>query len=146
VLALRAGPAQMGYLSALVWLPSLLFALRAGGWADRHGHRRIIMIAADLGRAALLGSIPAAYALGVLTLAQLFVVAFAVGTLSIFFTVSNGTLFVSLVPSDRYLAGNSLVYQSRALSFVAGPSLGGLLVQVLSAPFGSRPSSSPGSA
>jgi MFS family permease len=135
VLALRATPAEMGYLSALIWLPSLLFALHAGAWVDRRGRRRVTMIAADLGRAALLGSIPVAYALGVLTLAQLFLVAFAAGTLSTFFTVSDGTLFVSLVGSDDYLAGNSLVYQSRALSFVGGPSLGGLLVQALSAPF-----------
>jgi MFS family permease len=48
----------MGYLSALVWLPSLLFALHAGAWVDRRGHRRVTMIAADLGRAALLASIP----------------------------------------------------------------------------------------
>jgi len=58
VLALHANPAEMGYLSALIWLPSLLFALHAGAWVDRRGHRRATMIAADLGRAALLASIP----------------------------------------------------------------------------------------
>jgi len=125
----------MGYLSALIWLPSLLFALHAGAWVDRRGHRRATMIAADLGRAALLASIPVCSALGVLSLAQVFAVAFAAGTLSIFFTVSDAGLFVSLVPSDQYVAGNSLIYQSRALAAVGGPSLGGLLVQALSAPF-----------
>jgi MFS family permease len=54
VLALRATPAEMGYLSALIWLPSLLFALHAGAWVDRRGRRRVTMIAADLGCAALL--------------------------------------------------------------------------------------------
>ena len=125
----------MGYLSALIWLPSLLFALHAGAWVDRRGHRRATMIAADLGRAALLASIPVCSALGVLSLAQLFAVAFAAGTLSIFFTVSDAGLFVALVPGDQYVAGNSLIYQSRALAAVAGPSVGGLLVQALSAPF-----------
>ncbi len=134
VLALRAGPAEMGYLGALVWLPSLLFALHAGAWADRHGHRRATMMTADLGRAALLASIPACYAFGVLTLGQLYAVAFCAGTLSVLFTVSDGALFVSVVPADRYVEGNALVYASRALSFVGGPSLGGVLVQVLSAP------------
>ncbi len=128
VLALRATPAEMGYLSALIWLPSLLFALHAGAWVDRRGHRRATMIAADLGRAALLASIPVCSALGVLSLAQLFAVAFAAGTLSIFFTVSDAGLFVALVPSGQYVEGNSLIYQSRALSAVAGPSVGGLLV------------------
>ena len=126
VLALHASPAEMGYLSALIWLPSLLFALHAGAWVDRRGHRRATMIAADLGRAALLTSIPVCSALGVLSLAQVFAVAFAAGTLSIFFTVSDSGLFVSLVPSDQYVAGNSLIYQSRALAAVGGPSAGGL--------------------
>jgi predicted MFS family arabinose efflux permease len=93
------------------------------------------MITADLGRALLLGSIPACYLVGVLTLWQLYAVAFAVGTLSVLFKVSESAVFVALMGSGRYVEGNSLVYGSRAVSFVAGPSLGGLLVQVLSAPF-----------
>jgi MFS family permease len=135
VLALHASAAEMGYLGALVWVPSLLFGLHAGLWADRRGHRRATMIAADLGRAALLGSIPMCYALGLLTLGQLYAVAFGVGTLSVLFSVSDAALFVSVVPPDRYVEGNSLVYGSRALSFVGGPSVGGVLVQLLSAPF-----------
>jgi len=134
VLALHAGAAQMGYLTALEWLPSLLFGLPAGAWVDRRGRRRQTMIAADLGRAALFGSIPIAYAVHALTLAQLFAVTFAAGTLSIVFNVSNGTLFVSIVAESQYVDGQSLLYGSRALSFVGGPSVGGVLVQALSAP------------
>jgi hypothetical protein len=68
VLALHAGPAQMGYLTALEWLPSLLFGLPAGAWVDRRGGRRRTMIAADLGRAALFASVPVCYLLQVLML------------------------------------------------------------------------------
>jgi MFS family permease len=135
VLALHAGAAQMGYLTALEWLPSLLFGLPAGAWVDRRGRRRRTMIAADLGRAALFASVPACYALHLLTLPQLYLVTFGAGTLSILFNVSDATLFVSIVPPERYLDGQSLIYGSRALSFAGGPSVGGLLVQVLSAPF-----------
>jgi len=134
VLVLHASAADMGYLTALIWLPSLLFGLHAGAWVDRRGRRRATMIAADVGRFALLASVPAAYALHVLTLGQLFFVAFAAGTFSVFFTVSDPALFVAVVPAERYLEGNSLIYASRALSFVGGPSLGGMLVQLLSAP------------
>jgi MFS family permease len=134
VLVLHASAADMGYLTALEWLPSLLFALPAGAWVDRRGRRRVTMIVADLGRFVLLGSVPVAYALGMLGLPQLFAVAFAAGTLSVLFSVSNATLFITLVPADQYVEGNSLIHSSRALSFVAGPSLGGLLVQLLSAP------------
>ena len=75
VLALHANAAQMGFLAALVWLPSLLFGLHAGALVDRRGRRRLTMITADLGRAALLISIPVCYAAGVLTLWQLYGVA-----------------------------------------------------------------------
>ncbi|HLX51294.1 MAG TPA: MFS transporter [Streptosporangiaceae bacterium] len=135
VLVLHARAAQMGLLTAAIWLPSLLFAVHAGIWADRFGRRRVIMIAADLGRAVLLTSVPAGYALHVLTLAQLYGVAFGAGTLSILFTVSDSSLSVKVMPPDQYVEGNSLVYASRAFSFVGGPSLGGLLVQLFTAPF-----------
>lgn len=134
VLVLRSGAAQMGILTALVWLPSLLFGMHMGAWADRHGHRRRKMIGADIGRAVLLGSVPVSYALGVLTIWQLYAVAFAAGTLSVLFTVCNPALFVAIVPAGQYVEGNSLVYGSRALSFVSGPSAGGVLVQLLTAP------------
>src|ERR1017187_7756031 len=134
VIVLHVGVTQMGYLTALEWLPSLLFGLPAGAWVDRRGQRRRTMIAADLGRAALFASIPACYALHALTLPQLYLVTFGAGTLSILFTVSDGTMFVSIVTPEQYVDGQSLMYGSRALSFVGGPSLGGVLVQVLSAP------------
>ena len=92
------------------------------------------MLAADIGRAALLATIPIAYELDVLTFAQLYVVGFLVGALSVLFSVSYSSLFVSLVPREQYVEASSLLNGSRALSFVAGPSVGGLLVQVLSAP------------
>ncbi|MGB2873987.1 MAG: MFS transporter [Gaiellaceae bacterium] len=134
VLALHANAAQMGYLGGAELIPSLLFSLHAGAWVDRRGRRRQTMLATDLGRAALLATIPIAYAFHVLTFAQLCVVGFLVGTLSVFFFVSYNTLFVALVPRERYLEASSVLNGSRALSYVGGPSVGGLLVQALSAP------------
>ena len=134
VLVLHAGAAQMGFLTTAELLPNLLFALHAGAWIDRRGRRRQVMIVADLGRAAALASIPIAYAFDALTLTQLYVAGFVSGTLSVLFYVSYSTLFVSLVPRERYVEANSLLHGSRALSFVGGPSLGGFLVQLLSAP------------
>jgi MFS family permease len=135
VLSLHAGAAAMGYLTALEWLPSLLFGMHAGAWADRRGRRRQLMIACDLGRCALLASVPVCWALGVLTLWQLLAVVFAAGTLSILFNVADATMFVSIVAPAQYVDGQSLIYGSRAMSFLVGPSLGGLLTQLLTAPF-----------
>ena len=63
-----------------------------------------------------------------------YVVAFLVGTCAVFFEVANGTLFVSLVRPDQYVPASSLIHGARSVSFVAGPSLAGVVVQVLSAP------------
>jgi predicted MFS family arabinose efflux permease len=93
------------------------------------------MIVADAGRAVLLVSIPVCYALGVLTVWQLYAVALGTGAFSVLFTVCQPTLFVSLVPDDAYLEGNSLLYGSRALSFTGGPGAGGVLVELFGAPF-----------
>jgi MFS family permease len=134
VITLHASPGQMGVLTALVWAPNLILALHAGALADRWGRRRWVMMTADVGRALVLASVPVAAVLGALSMAQLYLVAFAAGSLSVFFQVSDSTLFVCVVERDDYLAANSLVYGSRAASFMAGPSLGGILTQAVSAP------------
>jgi MFS family permease len=135
VLVLHARAYEMGVLTALEWLPSLLFGLHAGAWVDRSGKRRNAMILADLGRAAAFATIPLCYAFHILTFTQMCVVTFVAGSLSVLFTVSDGTLFVSIVEQDEYVDGQSLIYGSRALSFLGGPSVGGLLVQALSGPY-----------
>jgi MFS family permease len=134
VLELHASAAQMGFLGAAGLAPNLFFSLHAGAWVDRRGGRRQTMIATAIGRAALLATIPIAYWLGALSLTQLYLVAFFVGTLGVLFNVSYSTLFVSLVPRERYVEAGSLLHGSRAFSFMAGTSLGGALVQALSAP------------
>ncbi|MEK6275452.1 MAG: MFS transporter [Actinomycetota bacterium] len=135
VLVLHANAAQMGYLIAAELVPNLLLALHAGAWVDRHGGRRRLMIATDLTRGALIATIPAAYAFDALTFQQLYVVAFLVGCMTVLFHVSYSSLFVSIVPRDSYVEANSFLSGSRAFSFVAGPSVGGILVQLLKAPF-----------
>jgi len=134
VLGLHAGPAEMGYLIAAALIPNLLFSVLAGAWIDRYPHKRRIMIMADVGRALLLAAVPVAFVLDVLTLEQLYVVAFLSGTLAVLFGVSNSTLFVSLVPKRDYMEANTLLNGSRATSYVAGPGAAGLLVQTLTAP------------
>ncbi|GIM90905.1 MFS transporter [Paractinoplanes toevensis] len=135
VLAVGAGPAEMGYLTAAALLPNLLFSMSAGAWVDRHPNRRRLMIGADLGRAALLLAIPLLWWADHLTLTVLYAVAFAAGTLSMLFEVAHSSLFATLVERPDYVAANSLINGSRAMSYVAGPSAGGLLVQVFTAPF-----------
>ncbi|MFE2234722.1 MFS transporter [Streptomyces sp. NPDC059442] len=135
VLVLGADAAEMGWLKTAELLPALLLNMPLGAWSDRQARRRRAMIAADLGRAVLLLTLPAAYLLDALTLGQLYLVAFGVGALTVLFEVCNTTLFVALVPTGRYVQANSLVNGSRSMAWLAGPGVGGVLVQVLTAPF-----------
>ena len=134
VLTLGADATQMGTLTAVGLLPHLLFSLLAGVWLDRVRERRRLMIAADFGRAALIASIPVAYAFDALAMPQLYVVGFLTGTLSVIFDLSWNTLFVAVTKRDRYIEAQALLNGSRSLASVAGPTVGGLLVQVLGAP------------
>jgi MFS family permease len=134
VLVLDATPAQMGYLVAAGLAPNLVLSFLAGIWVDRREQRRRVMVAADIVRGLLVVSIPVSYALGTLEMSQLYLVAFLVGACGTFFEVATGTVFVSLVRPDQYVPANSLIHGARAMSFVAGPSAAGIVVQLLSAP------------
>jgi MFS family permease len=134
VLILDANAAEMGYLTAAELIPHLLFSLPAGAWLERVERRRWLMIASDVGRAGLLASIPIAYAFDAVTFAQLYAVAFLAGTFAVVFDIAYMTLYVAVTKREDYVEANSLLNGSRAFSYVAGPSFGGILVQVLSAP------------
>jgi MFS family permease len=134
VLILDAQPAEMGLLTAVGLLPHLLFSLPAGVWLDRQARRRRLMIMADIARAALIAAIPLSFMLGLLSLAQLFVIAFLVGTLAVIFDIAWNTLFVAVTPRQDFVQANSLLNGSRSMAYVGGPSLGGILIQVLGAP------------
>ncbi|MFL5649599.1 MAG: MFS transporter, partial [Chloroflexota bacterium] len=103
VLTLGADAGQMGTLTAVGVLPHLLFSLPAGVWLDRVQSRRRLMVIADLGRAAIIASIPLAYALGGLSMLQLYVVGFLAGSLSVVFDLSWNTVFVSVTKRERYV-------------------------------------------
>ncbi|MFZ1374302.1 MAG: MFS transporter [Nostocoides sp.] len=134
ILALDADAAQVGLLTAAGLLPSLLFSLPAGGWIDRRGERRRVMLVADAVRCIAVLSLPFAYALGQLSMPHLYLVAFVVGTFDVAFAVAYQALLVSIVRSKDYIAANSLLNGSRALTEVVGLSLAGVLVSLITAP------------
>jgi len=133
VLTLHAGAGQLGALRAAGQAPVLVLALLAGAWVDRW-RTRTVMVLADLGRALALGLAVVAVALGGPGLPVLFVVAFAVGALSVFFDVAYQASLVRLLRRDQLAQGNSLIEGSRSAAQLGGPALGGALVSLLSAP------------
>lgn len=135
VLTLHATALQMGLLSAAGMAPWIAFALLVGVWVDRRARRRRILVASDLGRAAILLSVPVAAAFHVLSLGQLFAVAFAAGCLTLTFNVAWGSYLNVLVPREQLVDGNAKLMGSYATAQIAGPSIAGLLVHAITAPF-----------
>lgn len=134
VIALHASAEMMSFLTAVVWIPALL-GLQIGSWVDRIHYRRKVMIASDIARSLFLISIPVIYALGYLSMSILLVDAFFIGVFRVVFNVCSNTLFVTIVPKENYVAASSLLNGSRAVSSLAGPTLAGFLIQLMSAPF-----------
>ncbi|MFF5056066.1 MFS transporter [Micromonospora sp. NPDC000663] len=133
VTLLAATPVQVSVLTALIWLPNLL-GLFLGAWVDQRTHKRRLLIIADLIRAAVLFSLPVAYLFDAITLTQLYLVALLTGVGAVLFAMAHQAFFVALVPRSAYVDANSKLSMSRSLSFIAGPAVGGGLVQALSAP------------
>jgi MFS family permease len=132
-LTLSATPQQMGLLVAANWLPYLLFALLAGVWSDRL-RRKPILVISDLGRAVVLGTIPVAALADHLTIEHLLVVAFVAGSFTVLFQSAYRPFIPSLVGREAVVDANAKLALSDSVARVAGPSLGGVLVQLLTAP------------
>ena len=133
VTMLNATPAEVGLLTAAVWLPNLL-SLVIGSWVEQRPDKRPLMVAADLFRLVVLLSLPLAFWFGALTLTQLYVIALLCGAARATFDTAYAAFFVRLVPMEDYLEANSKLAGTRSLSYMAGPAVGGILVQVLTAP------------
>ncbi len=133
ILVLKATPFEVGVLETFQFLPFVLVGLPAGVWVDRL-RRRPVLIVGDLGRAVALGSIPIAYALGMLTLPHLYIAAFVTGVLTVFFDVAYQSYLPSLVETDQLVDGNSKLEVSRASAQVGGPGVGGGLIELVAAP------------
>ena len=133
ILVIDASAFEVAALTTVEFLPFILFTLPAGVWVDRLP-RRPILIVGDFARAALLVTIPIAYLADALTLGQLFVVGFLVGSFQVFFDVAYQSYLPSLVDRTQIIEGNSKFEITRSAAQVGGPGLGGILAQLLHRP------------
>src|SRR5438094_168041 len=131
VTALGADSSQMGILGAVSLLAFPLFGLFVGVWVDRNLRKRI-MIVSNMGRALLLATIPAAAILGGLNMSLLYIVSFLVGTFQAFFDIAYQAYVPSLVERTQLVEANSKLETTRSTAQVAGPSIAGVLVQIVS--------------
>jgi predicted MFS family arabinose efflux permease len=126
ILALTHSPAIAGFAGALRALPYIFFSLPVGALIDRW-NRKLVMILCDSGRAALLGSIPIALALGSLTTVQIYLVAIFEGTLFVFFDLAEAACLPRVVSKEQLPAATAQNQATMGISTLAGPPLGGLL-------------------
>jgi MFS family permease len=133
--SLDASPLQMGFLAAAGLAPFLLCSLPMGVWVDRAARRRPLLVAADLGRSALLGIVPLAALLDLLTVELLSLVAFLAGILSVLFDIAHYSYIPTLVGRERLTDANGKIQVSYSSADAAGPGLAGILIQIASAPF-----------
>jgi predicted MFS family arabinose efflux permease len=126
VLAMTGSAAKAGIAGFAAMLGYLLFPLPAGGLADRHDRKRI-MICCDVIRLLAVGSIAVAGWAAHITYAQVLVAGFAEGTASVFFSVAQRAALPMLIhPSQRSLAVSQNEARQNAAQ-LAGPALGGAL-------------------
>jgi len=131
---LGASPWQMGLLTAAGTAPYIGFSLLVGAWIDRLPRRRPLLVVADLVAALVLLTVPLAYLLDVLTVTQLVVVELLVGIVRVTFRPAFSAHLPDVVPDEALTEASSRLKASEATAMLAGPGLGGSLVQLLSAP------------
>ena len=133
VLVLHAKPYEVALLATAATLPTLAVGIPAGVWVDRV-RRRPVMVEADLARAATLASLPAAYALGLLTLPHLYVVAVVNGAFSTLFEIASQAYLPSVVAREQLIEANAKFETSRVLASSGGPGAAGGLISLVTAP------------
>jgi MFS family permease len=133
VIYLDARPFEVALVTSADVLAGICFALFAGVWVDRL-RRRPIMIAADLGRFAIIGSVPLAAGFGVLRIEQLYAVAFLAGILTTFFEVAYQSYLPTLIETEQLVEGNSKLAASASVAEFGSFSLAGWLVQLVTGP------------
>jgi len=126
VLAVTHSPAQAGFVAALRALPATLFSLFAGVLVDRWDRKRVMLVC-DTGRALSLASIPIAFALGHLTIWQLYITAFVEGTLMVVFALAKTAAMSQVVSPAQLTAAVSQEEFVEGTTALVGPPLAGIL-------------------
>jgi MFS family permease len=127
---LHAGPIEVSALSSAGLAVGAVVAVPLGPWVEFR-RKRPVMMSMDLARFAALMTIPAAYALGWLTFAQLMVVSIVVAAGKITFNAASGANLKTLVEPEDLLVASSRFESTTWSALVVGPPLGGAAVGLI---------------
>ncbi|MFJ1864955.1 MFS transporter [Streptomyces sp. NPDC088097] len=127
---LHAGPAEVAALSSVGAAVGAAVAVPLGPWVEFR-RKRQVLIATDLLRFAALLTIPAAFALGVLTFLQLLLVSVVVAAADITFRAASGAYLKTLLPAADLLVANARFESTAWTTTIVGPPLGGAAIGLL---------------
>jgi MFS family permease len=127
ILVLHAGPAEVSVLAAAGLAVGAAVAVPLGPWVEFR-RKRPVMVAMDLTRFAALMSVPAAFALGWLSFAQLLVVSVIVAAADITFRAAGGACLKALVRPEDLLVANGRFESTTWTATMLGPPLGGAAI------------------
>ena len=125
--------AIVGVLAAMQLAPGVVLAMMAGGFVDR-GRKRRILIAADVIRAALVGSLTVMWALGALSMPHVVLVGAGVGAASALFQITDVAYLPALIGRRQLAEGNAKLETTEAIAEITGPASAGVLIAALGAP------------
>lgn len=125
VLEATGSVSEMGFVSALSAAGQLVMGLFSGGLVDRVDRRRL-MIACDLGRAAIFGLLPLWWKFVGHGIWPIYVVAVSSGAVANVFAVAYVTAVAEIVPRERLNEANARLQGSQAVAYVLGPMLAGI--------------------
>jgi MFS family permease len=134
VYKLTGSPAWVASVNAIEAVPYIALGLLAGAVADRL-NRKKIMVACDGAAALMLAAVPAAAALHLLVLTQVFIVALGIATVFVWFDAANFGTLPALVDRTQLPVAASLIGSSGTLAVLIGPTLGAALLTVMMAPY-----------
>lgn len=123
-------PVSVALIAAFFTIPWLLFALPVGVIIDRSDRRRVL-VAADLCRAALVGTLALVVAFGDVQIWMLWALAFGLGVGEVFFDSGAQTILPVIVPEKQLERANGFFYATEvATNTFIGMPLGGALIAV----------------
>jgi len=133
VFLLDATPTQMGFLTAMEIAPFVLLSLPGGVLIDRM-QKLPLYIAGEIFMGLALLSIPAAWALGLLSMPLMYAVSFGLGTVYTIAGSASQIVLTQLVGRDKLVQAYSQNAIAGSMAEVMGPGLAGILIRILGAP------------
>jgi MFS family permease len=129
IIVLHSGPTAVSALAAAGRVVGAAVAVPLGPWVEFR-RKRPVMVAMDLVRFAAVISVPAAFAFGWLSFAQLLIVSVIVAAADIAFRAASGPYLKTLVRPEDLLVANSRFESTTWTATALGPPLGGAAISI----------------